>query len=120
MSTDAQMQFLYESSGRRWYFAEPGRFERPGLYFWNGTENVHIDDALAPPLKPEAAEEAASATQAEVVGSTVYVLNERGTNRWWASVQPGQDDNGERISDEECQRIAHALASRAQAQEGRG
>lgn len=46
---DAQMQFLYESAGRRWYFAEPGRFERPGLYFWDGKANVHIDDALAEP-----------------------------------------------------------------------
>lgn len=43
------MQFLYESAGRRWYFAEPGRFERPGLYFWDGKANVHIDDALAEP-----------------------------------------------------------------------
>jgi hypothetical protein len=43
---DAQMQFLYEGAGRRWYFAAPGHFARPGLYFWNGNENVHIDDAL--------------------------------------------------------------------------
>ena len=45
--TDAPMKFLFESDGRRWYFAEPGHFARPGVYFWNGTTNVHVDDALA-------------------------------------------------------------------------
>lgn len=42
-------------------------------------------------------------------GSTVYVLNARGFNRWWASVQPGQDDEGKRTSDDECKQIAHAI-----------
>lgn len=55
-------------------------------------------------------------TQAEppilLQDSTLYVLNARGTNRWWASVQPGQDDDGKRISDEECRAIARQLAAR--------
>jgi hypothetical protein len=32
-----------------------------------------------------------------------------GANRWWASVQPGQDDEGKRTSDDECKQIAHAI-----------
>jgi hypothetical protein len=44
------------------------------------------------------------------VGSTIYVLNARGHNRWSAQVQPGRNDNDERISDSECESIAEALA----------
>ncbi|HEV2747526.1 MAG TPA: hypothetical protein VGW34_09545 [Allosphingosinicella sp.] len=24
------------------FWAEPGRFDVPGVYYWNGTENVHV------------------------------------------------------------------------------
>jgi hypothetical protein len=47
-------------------------------------------------------------------GATIYTLNARGANRWSAWVQPGQDDEGNRISDAECERIAAALAAQAQ------
>lgn len=48
-----------------------------------------------------------------VQGSTVYVLNDqrKPSNLWWASVQPGQDDNGSRVSDVECQTIAQKIAA---------
>lgn len=46
-----------------------------------------------------------------VTGSTLYLLNDRGFNRWSAQVQPGQDDDGKRITDEECAAVAGALAS---------
>jgi hypothetical protein len=36
------MQFLGESGGVRWYWAEPGRFVTPGVYYWDGTNNVHV------------------------------------------------------------------------------
>lgn len=49
---------------------------------------------------------------AKVQDATVYVLNARGANRWWASVQPGQDDDGKRISDDECRAIAQRLSWR--------
>lgn len=42
------MEFLYESGGRKWYFAKPGEFTRPGVWFWDGKQNIHIDDALPP------------------------------------------------------------------------
>lgn len=42
MSGDAQMQFLGEHDGVRWYWAEPGQFQTPGVYYWNGRENVHV------------------------------------------------------------------------------
>ena len=45
MSDAAPMQFLFESNGRKWYFAGDG-FARKGIYFWNGKDNIHIDDAL--------------------------------------------------------------------------
>ena len=48
-----------------------------------------------------------------VADSTIYVLNAQGYNRWSANVQPGQDDDGKRISDEECKSIARALAATA-------
>lgn len=42
MSASAQMQFLGEDDGVRWYWAEPGLFQKPGVYYWNGSENVHV------------------------------------------------------------------------------
>lgn len=38
--SDAKMQFLGSCDGVNWYWAEPGKFENPGVYFWNGKENV--------------------------------------------------------------------------------
>lgn len=38
--SDAKMQFLGSCDGVNWYWAEPGNFENPGVYFWNGKENV--------------------------------------------------------------------------------
>lgn len=46
-------------------------------------------------------------------GSTLYVLNSAGCNRWSAQVQPGRTDDDERVSDEECEQIAVILADRA-------
>lgn len=45
------------------------------------------------------------------VDASLYVLNAQGTNRWWTHVQPGSDDQGNRISDDECRRIATTLAT---------
>lgn len=56
---------------------------------------------------------ALDAPAALVEDCTVYVLNSRGTNRWWATVQGGHDDKGRRIEDDECRQIAQALAARA-------
>lgn len=48
----------------------------------------------------------------QVVGSTVYVLNaqRKPSNLWWATVQPGFDDEGRRLSDEACKAIAQQIA----------
>lgn len=54
--------------------------------------------------------EVAGSRQVRVQGSTVYALNDQGTNRWSATVQPGRDNAGARVSDEECLSIARALA----------
>lgn len=68
-------------------------------------------------VRYEAAQQAAPVAQPVgetwVADATVYVLNERGTNRWWATVQPGQDDDGERVSDAECRDVAFALSKAA-------
>lgn len=45
-------------------------------------------------------------TQWEREGSTVFALNGRGHNRWFATVQPVVDDAGERVSAAECEAIA--------------
>jgi antitoxin (DNA-binding transcriptional repressor) of toxin-antitoxin stability system len=54
-----------------------------------------------------------SENDVQVQGSTVYVLNKQRqpSNLWWASVQPGHDDEGRRFSDEECQAIAQRIAA---------
>ncbi|KQP02499.1 hypothetical protein ASF45_20820 [Pseudorhodoferax sp. Leaf265] len=46
-----------------------------------------------------------------VAGATVYALNIDGVNRWSAQVQPGFDDNDQRVSDAECQTIARRMAA---------
>lgn len=38
--TDAMMKPLGEANGVSWYWAEPGRFEKPGVYYWDGAQNV--------------------------------------------------------------------------------
>ena len=53
--TDAMMKPLGEANGVSWYWAEPGRFEKPGVYYWDGAQNVlcgPYPTALA--TKPEA------------------------------------------------------------------
>lgn len=52
-----------------------------------------------------------SAGPVRIDGATVYVLNGRGANRWWAQVQPGQDDDGRRVSVDECRHVAQAIAA---------
>lgn len=53
---DAMMESLGEANGVKWYWAEPGRFERPGVYYWDGTSNVLC---VPYPAKPEAPAQAA-------------------------------------------------------------
>lgn len=50
---DAMMKHLGEANGVKWYWAEPGKFEKPGVYYWNGTSNVLcVPVAAAPPSPP--------------------------------------------------------------------
>lgn len=87
------------------------------------------EDCIAPHDLPRWAEEAALTLRALVgqrrapveedggngkvlvVRATVYVLNSAGVNRWSAQVQPGFDDNDQRVSDAECQTIARRMAA---------
>lgn len=51
------MQFLGgDPEGRKWYFAD-NHFTRPGIYYWNGTANIHAGDEIAA-LKSQLAEDA--------------------------------------------------------------
>lgn len=54
MICDSPMTLLGTFSGRKFYLAEEGRFIRPGIYFWDGKNNVHVDDAITRPT-PEGA-----------------------------------------------------------------
>lgn len=45
---DRQMQSLGEAHGVRWWWAEPGHFEKPGVYYWNGSENILVMPVAAP------------------------------------------------------------------------
>jgi hypothetical protein len=49
----APMTPLGTFGGRKFYLAEEGRFVRPGIYYWDGTTNVHIDDAIASNTRPQ-------------------------------------------------------------------
>lgn len=42
MNAAAPMQHLGELNGKPCYWAEPGRFTKPGFYFWDGKKNVHV------------------------------------------------------------------------------
>jgi len=46
MPTSAPMSLIGSFDGRGFYLAEAGRFERPGVYFWNGVENVNVTDLI--------------------------------------------------------------------------
>ena len=61
--------------------------------------------SLAAPSDPVAGD-------VKVDKSTVYVLNNdsRPSNLWYASVQPGFDDEGRRLSQEACEAIAQQIA----------
>lgn len=49
---DAMMMFLGEAHGVNWYWAQPGEFENPGVYYWDGAKNVLCVPHLA--AAPEA------------------------------------------------------------------
>jgi hypothetical protein len=51
--------------------------------------------------------------QIKVAGSTVYVLNDerKPSNLWSANVQPGRDDEGQRLSQEACEAVAQQIAA---------
>lgn len=42
MGIQAQMQFVGEIDGKKIYWAEPGKFSKPGIYFWDGKQNIHV------------------------------------------------------------------------------
>ena len=49
MSAEAQMQLLGEHDGARWYWAAPGMFHLPGVYYWDGGDNVRVEKAQPAP-----------------------------------------------------------------------
>lgn len=46
MPVEAAMKSLGHFHGRDFYLADEG-FDRPGIYYWNGKKNVHVDDVIA-------------------------------------------------------------------------
>lgn len=42
-------------------------------------------------------------------GATLYVLNKNGTNAFSMSIQAGFDDNGERLTQKQCENIARII-----------
>lgn len=47
MATEAMMQPLGSLDGVAWYWAAQGRFDKPGVYFWDGKRNVHVSELSA-------------------------------------------------------------------------
>ena len=58
---DAMMMFLGEAHGVNWYWAQPGEFENPGVYYWDGAKNVlcvpHLAAAPEAPAQASAVDE---------------------------------------------------------------
>lgn len=72
MSSEAKMQFLGNCDGVNWYWAEPGKFENPGVYFWNGKENVRCTPGTVSVKLPEPATEGGRGYRQKVI----WVLRE--------------------------------------------
>lgn len=49
---DAMMMFLGEAHGVNWYWAQPGEFKNPGVYYWDGARNVLCVPHLSAPEAP--------------------------------------------------------------------
>ena len=49
---DAMMMFLGEAHGVNWYWAQPGEFENPGAYYWDGAKNVLCVPHISAPEAP--------------------------------------------------------------------
>ena len=47
----------------------------------------------------------------EANSAFIYQLNANGSNKWFAQIQPGRDDNNVRTSDEELHQIALKMAA---------
>jgi len=83
---DAMMMFLGEAHGVNWYWAQPGEFENPGAYYWDGVKNVLCVPHLA--AAPEAPAQAVSEREAfeawaHAQGYEVKSLKPDG--RYWSS-----------------------------------
>lgn len=77
---DAMMMFLGEAHGVNWYWAQPGEFENPGVYYWDGVKNVLCVPHLV--AAPEAPAQASA-------------MDERAAFEAWASKYPAlEDDDG--------------------------
>ena len=57
---DAMMKHLGDANGVKWYWAEPGKFEKPGVYYWDGKSNVLCVPVAAPPPSPPAEQQGSS------------------------------------------------------------
>ena len=75
-------------------------------------------ERLLPALSSAPQPQQAEAQPAVLVsGATLYELNAAGTNRWWATVYAGHDDEGKQLSDAELQSIVSRLAAVPQPQQ---
>jgi hypothetical protein len=52
----AAMKPIGEIDGRKVYWAEPGRFTVPGVYYWDGATNVHVPIPFPGELRDEEVE----------------------------------------------------------------
>lgn len=101
--------------------AEPVAYvDGDGHAYAHGTDGGHINLPAGTKLYTEPPShqpaQAEAVARVRVQSRTIYVLNARGTNRWWATVNPGQDDDGKRVPDAECEAIARQLVSSHPAQ----
>lgn len=71
---DAMMMFLGEAHGVNWYWAQPGEFENPGVYYWDGARNVLCVPHLAavPEAPAQAAPSADEVERGDVVAFEFY------------------------------------------------
>lgn len=81
---DAMMMFLGEAHGVNWYWAQPGEFENPGVYYWDGVKNVLcVPHLAAAPEAPAQGQQTAEPVRYAFFAGDGEVLFEPDPNGNW-------------------------------------
>lgn len=98
MSVSAEMKYIGTIDGKKVYWAEPGEFENPGVYYWDGENNVHV------PMKPAIAEDTLGETGETNRGFSILEFTDRNGIRCTMQTSSACDySHCEGLSEEEAE-----------------